>query len=191
MAILENTKEIGFEAAGSRFFYDYEPDPYQFESLSPIQETVTQLAACMREFGRTAMAKSEAGQLQQRNNLKALEAMLAALDQKVKGCSGWLTISFPRTNYLRTNEAALMSDYHVTDDDEGRAILFVPAEAITAFRSNPHFYDTGHTTQPVIDLRVQTSSDPVSTPNRFAPAQPSLGLWTQFCLDKAELGLLQ
>lgn len=194
MAVLE-TAEIypnqeTEQAANGRIFY--ETDQYVFEDLAPIQKTIGQRTADILDYSAAPEVETESGMQVQRMNLADLGAVLLELSERIGGHNGWLTVTTSHFRLTSTNEKALLADYHVKDDEQGRAVLFVPTSAITAHRANPHFYATGHATKPVIDLRVRASSDPEPVYNRFTKtySEPTGG-WVQFTLSQVELGLLQ
>lgn len=194
MAVLE-TAEIypnqeTQQAANDRFFY--ETDQYVFEDLAPLQGTITQRTADILDYSAAPDVETEVGMEIQSLNLADLDVVLLELNERVGNHKGWLTITAARSKFSNSNEKALLADYHIKDDEQGRAVLFVPTAAITAHRANPQFYATGHDTRPVMDMRIKTSSDPEPVYNRFTKtySEPS-GNWVQFALNQVELGLLQ
>lgn len=194
MAVLE-TAEIypnqeTQQAANGRIFY--ETDQYVFEDLAPIQRTIAQRTADILDYSTAPDVETEIGMEIQHLNLADLDAVLLELSERIGNHSGWLTITTAPSRLSSTSEKALLADYHVKDDDQGRAVLFVPTSAITAHRANPQFYATGHATRPVMDMRIKTSGDPEPVYNRFTKtySEPT-GRWVQFALAQVELGLLQ
>lgn len=193
MALLETAETFPtshvHEAAHSRFFY--ETDGYVFEDLTSLQSVVAQQRADILAYSAKPEVHTEPGEVIQKSNLAELDTTLFELDAKIGQHDGWVTMILPPLSHPSPDQKALLADYHVTDDEQGRTVLFVPTTAITAHRTNPHFYDTGHDTHPVIDLRVKTSSDPAPVHNRFTDSvQECSGRWVQFALDQVELGLL-